>query len=151
MYPPKVTHPSTNRVRRRVASFMRRTTLTTTPRRWVKGYKCDPLPSLRCDVFCVLSCEEVDSLRVSIASTDGDHSGIGVYCADKRPPTLMSGASGSLHVTLTSLSSAPPPAAASASLSGFSANFSFVTGTCSPVSSILQQIKRQNLHKHTQF
>jgi len=35
VYPPKdaVTHPSTNRARRRVTSFVRRTTLTTTPRR----------------------------------------------------------------------------------------------------------------------
>jgi len=31
VYPKTVTHPSTNRVRRRVTSFMRRTTLATTP------------------------------------------------------------------------------------------------------------------------
>jgi len=43
----------------------------------------------------------------------------------------MSGASGSLHVTLTSRSSPPPAAAAAAAAgrTGFTANFSFVTGT----------------------
>jgi len=71
------------------------------------------------------SCEGVDSLRVSITSSDGERSDVGVYCADRRPPMLMSGQSGSLHVTLTSRSST---AAAAATRSGFSANFSFVTG-----------------------
>jgi len=70
------------------------------------------------------SCAEADSLRVSIASSEGEHNVIGVYCAEKRPPMLMSGASGSLHVILTSFSSV-----ATATQHGFAANFSFVTGT----------------------
>ena len=73
------------------------------------------------------SCGEADSLRVSIASSEGERSDVGVYCAEKRPPMLMSGASGSLHLILTSLS----PVASSSSTTAqnrFSANFSFVTG-----------------------
>jgi len=76
---------------------------------------------------CTCSCDAVDSVRVSITSTDGERRDIGVYCLDKRPPLLMSGAPASLHVTLTSRS--PLAAAAStATPSGFRANFGFVTG-----------------------
>jgi len=79
-------------------------------------------------MLCACSCDELDSLRVSITSADGERSEISVYCADKRPPAmLMSGASGRLYVTLTSRS--PPPSEATATRSGFTADFSFVTGT----------------------
>jgi len=74
-------------------------------------------------------------MRVSISLSTGERSEIGVYCGDKRPPTLMSGDSGSLHVTLTSHS--PTAAAAAATRTGFTANYSFVTGKTPKISLLL--------------
>jgi len=79
---------------------------------------------------CACSCDGADTVLVSITSPDGGRSDIGPYCtdSDSQPPMLMSGASGSLHVTLTSRSTSAAAAEAS-TRHGFSANFSFVTGT----------------------
>ena len=83
---------------------------------------------------CACSCDEVDALRVSVTSSDGVRYEIGVYCADDRPPMLMSGAAGSLRVTLTSRS---PSAATASTRNGFNANFNFVTGTHSTLTSLI--------------
>jgi len=58
VYPPEdVTHPSTNRARRELTSFMRRTPLTTTPRRHLCYYGVESIcfrvvrPSVRAQTF----------------------------------------------------------------------------------------------------
>jgi len=79
-----------------------------------------------CDVAGVLlcrtgSCEEVDSVAVSVPLANGPRI-IGIFCGSKRPPRLMSN---DVSLDVTFLSHATTSAS---SAKGFTAIYNFVTG-----------------------
>ena len=85
-------------------------------------------------------CESLDSVAVSIISSNGQPLDLGIFCGDKRPPMLMSN-NAYLQVTFVSrqqFSTQP--------VKGFLANYNFVTGNVELVSEFTHVIKHGNLY-----